>query len=358
MGTSEPAPAAAAPAAELYGSVSRPGVDCLVGEWRRPHNDLQEQAVGGGHKAIHDSATAAKVGFGMAPIHGTVHWSQFTPLLLQAFGPAWFETGSISVHFVTPVAHMQPVRAFMARPDPNKTAQQVDIWMEHVNGLVVLEGTASVGLKRGEMKTMAQRRLAGVKPVKGNLVFTRHPVGTATVGVETARIDFDDVVGPLFPFTLNQKLEIITEFHPWFSAECGDQSPWARPVLPPEALNQIMLGFAGTSEGEVWPEIPADAWLVEAVGDRTPVSLFGGCEVLMHAGPVFPGETYNITRELVGKGETPRTEFRWVRTSLWHPGTGTLVAEMLLQVVALKPSFDGYEELRAKCDAVPPPAKL
>ena len=121
-------------------SKSRPNVDCLMGEWRRPHNDLQQQSVGGGHKAIHDDATAQAAGFAGAPIHGTVHWSQFTPLLLEAFGSEWFETGSISVHFVNMVTHLQPVRAFMSRPDPNKKAQQTDIWMEHMDYRCTLHG--------------------------------------------------------------------------------------------------------------------------------------------------------------------------------------------------------------------------
>ena len=104
-------------------SLSRPGVDCLETEWRRPWNDLQDQHVGGGHKAIHDDETAAKVGFSAAPIHGTVHWSQFTPLLLKAFGKEWFETGSISVHFQNAVSHLQPVKAFMARPASSAKTQ-------------------------------------------------------------------------------------------------------------------------------------------------------------------------------------------------------------------------------------------
>lgn len=316
--------------------------------------------MGGGHKAIHDDETAAKIGFGAAPIHGTVHWSQFTPLLLQAFGRAWFETGSISVHFVTPVSHLQPVRAFLARPEPGKLAQQVDIWMEHMDGRVVLEGTASVGLKLGEMKTMAQSKIESIKPVKGSLLFVRHPVGTKTTNVETARIDFNSEVGPLFPFTLNQKLEIITEFHPWFTEEGGQLSPWGRAVLPPEALNQIMLGLAGSHEPAQWPEAPEDSWFREACGGRTPVGLFGGCEVIMHSGPVFVGEDYQITRELLGKGETPRAEFRWVRTLLSQAKTGKLVAEMSLQEMMLKASFEGYEGLRARSDAagLAPSARL
>mmetsp|Transcript_67187 Transcript_67187/g.119610 ORF Transcript_67187/g.119610 Transcript_67187/m.119610 type:complete len:346 (+) Transcript_67187:41-1078(+) len=339
-----------------YASRSRPGVSCFGGEWRRPHNDLQHQQVGGGHKAIHDDATAAKIGFGAAPIHGTVHWSQFTPLLLKAFGPSWFETGSLSVHFITPVSHMQPVRAFVAKPDPAKQAQQVEIWMEHIDGRMVLQGTASVGLKRGEMTTMVQSKIASIKPVKGNLVFQRQPVGAKTENEERAFITFDSPIGPLFPFTHSKKLEIITEYHPWFGKESGTSSPWGRPILPPESLNQIMLGVCGTTELGRFPIIPEDEWLKKEMGGRTPVGLFGGCEVIMHSGPVFPDEEYTVTREFVGKGETPRAEFRWTRALLREAKTGKLVAEMTLQDMSLKASFDGYEALRAKTDAVPTPA--
>jgi len=329
-----------------FPSAARPGANYLAGEWRRPHNDLQQQNVGGGHKAIHDDETAAKVGFGAAPIHGTVHWSQFTPLLLRVFGSVWFETGSISVHFVTPVSHLQPVRAFIMKPDLSTDNQQVDIWMEHLDGRVVLEGTASVG-KTSDRKV--QSKMKSIKPVKGDLVFVRQPVGTKTTNIETARIDFDKIIGPLFPFTHNEKLSIITEFHPWFSKEAGHSSPWGRSILPPESLNQILLGVCGSSEGASWPNA-ADQWLLEEMNGRTPVALFGGCEVVLHKGPVFVGQEYEVTRELVGKGETPRAEFNWVRSVLRLKGS--IVAEMTLQTMMLKSSFDGYEQLRAKCDAL------
>ncbi|CAE7691665.1 KIF15, partial [Symbiodinium necroappetens] len=206
------------------------------------HARAQEQQVGGGHNSIHDDSTAEQVGLKLAPIHGTVHWSQLTPLLLQAFGPAWFETGSVSVHFVNMVGHRQPVRAFIAKPDPSKSAQQLDIWMEHLDGRLVFEGTASVGLQPGEMTTMAQSKIARMKPVSGKLLFTRHDPGTRSLEPESAKIEFDKVIGPLFPFTHRRKLEIITEFHPWFSEEAGHTSPWGKPILPPESFNQIMLG--------------------------------------------------------------------------------------------------------------------
>jgi hypothetical protein len=262
----------------------------------------------------------AKVGFKAAPIHGTVHWSQFTPLLLQLFGPTWFESGSISVHFKTMVSHLQPVRAFASLPGGTSgtTAQngrfadgfnQVGIWMELWDGRVVLEGTASVGRRPSDAPaTMIETKLAEVKPVKGQLVFIRHPVGTATLppatkaDQETAQIDFAQTIGPLFPFTLTEKLDCITEYHPWFSAEHGSDSPWGRAILPPESLNQIMLGLCGTSTAAKWPKCGEDGWLEEAIGARTAVGLFGGCEVIVHNGPVFVGEKYHISRKLIAKG--------------------------------------------------------
>ena len=71
----------------------------------------------------------------------------------------------------------------------------------------------------------------------------------------------------------------------------------------------------------------------------------------MHNGPVFVGHDYEVTRELVAKGETPKTEFRWEKTTLREPGTGgKIVAEMTLQDMKLKSTFPGYSGLRAISD--------
>ena len=46
-------------------------------------------------------------------------------------------------------------------------------------------------------------------------------------------------------------------------------------------------------------------------------------------GPVFPEVEYEITRELVGKGETRGTEFNWIRTALREKGSGKLKDEVM-----------------------------
>jgi len=336
-------------------------VECYEGEWRRPVNMLQEQVVGGGHKSIHDDATAAAAGFRSgAPIHGTVHWSQLTPLLLKVFGAEWFEHGTISVSFKTIVSHLQPVKAFIEKPktimaanppSPNNSGRQVMIWMEHADGRVVFDGTASLQNKNngdGTTKiTMVEKQLQRIKPVQGKLVFVPYPVGTKTLNVEEAQINWNKIIGThLFPFTLEKKLEIITEWHPWFSKAHGKTSPWRRAILPPESLNEIMLY---TIKEAKWPTITDDSstrsGTTKHTKKRSPVGLFGGCEVKIHNGPCFVGENYYITRELIALGETPKTEFRWTKATM-KDKSGKLIAEMTLQDMMLKNTVENYESLR------------
>merc|ERR1740129_736231 len=114
----------------------------------------------------------------------------------------------------------------------------------------------------------------------------------------------------------------------------------------------MMSGKAPTR----WPQVQGEEWVAKAFGGRGPVSLFGACEVIIHDGPVFTGEQYELSRELVGKGETPRAEFNMVRTYLTEKSSGKLVAEMTLQSMMMKAGFDDYEKLRAQ--AGEPKAKL
>jgi hypothetical protein len=127
----------------------------------------------------------------------------------------------------------------------------------------------------------------------------------------------------------------------------GEHSPWGRPILPPEALNQIMFV---TSDRARWPGVDSDNYQGLPKGSQTPVGLFGGCEVKIHAGPCFVDEEYHITRELIAVGETPKTEFRWTR-AVMRDDSGKLIAEMTLQDMMLKGSVEGYHELRALADA-------
>ena len=64
----------------------------ITGPVHRPRN-LAAHIVG----SIHDDETATALGFRGGTVAGSVHMDQFPPLLLQAFGQGWIETGSLSV---------------------------------------------------------------------------------------------------------------------------------------------------------------------------------------------------------------------------------------------------------------------
>jgi len=326
-------------------SKSKPNIDCYEGEWRRPINDLQDQLDGGGNKSIHDETTAQAAGFSNgAPIHGTVHWSQLTPLLLKVYGKEWFEKGTISTSFKTVVTHLQPVKAFIEKPNrPKEIPLQVKVWMEHMDGRLVFDGTASLG--KDDDSTMIDRQLQKNKPLKGNLVFVPYKPNTKSSSIEQACITWDDkIIGKLFPFTTKEKLDVITEWHPWFSQEhfsSSEKSPWEKPILSPEALNQIML-YTWNDQVK-WPDPPYNL----LPPNETPVGMFGACEVKIHNGPVFLNKTYAISREIIATGETPRTEFRWTKTTMRDSGdSGQVIAEMTLQDMLLKNTVKGYDELR------------
>eukprot|EP01052_Picozoa_sp_SAG31_P046585 SAG31_NODE_8968_length_1355_cov_1.694268_2_plen_141_part_01 len=111
------------------------------------------------------------------------------------------------------------MKAFIERStvdNEQELSSSAEIWMEHLDGKVVLEGTAGIG---AETETEVDRQLARIKPVDGALAFIPYPVGTKTTCVEKVKLSFGKEIGPLFPFMLEKKLECITEYHPWFDPE-------------------------------------------------------------------------------------------------------------------------------------------
>src|SRR3972149_5433733 len=84
--------------------------DCLVGAWEQPRNIAAE--LGG----IHDDGTARKLGFRGAWVSRRGHPNLFRPVLIEAFGPRWFERGTISMDFRVGTLDREDVRAVVRRP--------------------------------------------------------------------------------------------------------------------------------------------------------------------------------------------------------------------------------------------------
>jgi hypothetical protein len=150
-------------------------------------------------------------------------------------------------------------------------------------------------------------------------------VGMTGARDEVVRMDPDQYIGALYPFSLNQKLAVITETSPWYSE--GVASPWGRAIIPLEMVSVLAEYSSGAAR------FPTKG---PAVG------LFADQEIRMIDGPLFVGEDYLIRREIVAIAESRRTESYWVRSRIYDAAGVVQKAEMLLNHATLKDSYAGY----------------
>ena len=315
----------------------------LCGPLRQPRQMLAEQ-VYDGHKSIHDDGMAAELGLRAGPIEGPTHFSQFDPLLHQLFGLAWFETGCLSAHYQTMVVEGEAVRAFVRLPAAGERFTR--LWAEKADGTPVLTGTASVGSAAGQGGQVSEiaQRIAKLRP-SGPLAINRElRVGQrGAANPEPVRMGFDQHMGTHYPFTLADKLRVITEPCPWYTPEGGPASPWGRAIIPIEMIS-VLLGSR------------MDAAVFRGRGPA--VGLFAGQEIPLIQGPLFVDQPYELEREIVALSESARTESVWVRTRIFDAESRGLVAEMTLNSATLKASYAPYDtEARALGRAMPTPSE-
>ncbi|MGC1507485.1 hypothetical protein [Ketobacter sp.] len=293
----------------------------LCGPLREPKQMLADQEYSG-HTSIHDDNMAEKLGFQAGPIEGPTHFSQFTPLLADIWGQAWFERGCFSAHFQNMVVEGEQVRAFVERPTPG--VNKVRAWAEKADGTVVLEASASLGPDDGE--SLLDQRMAKLRPPQQLIILSDLHVGMTGKEDEPVSMGADQNMGNLYPFSLKQKLERITENSAWFSDAAS--TPWGRAIIPLEMVS-------------VLAEYSSD---LAAFPVKQPViGLFADQEIRMIDGPLFVGEDYLIRREVVALSESKRTESYWIRTRIYDANGATLKAEMLLNHATLKHSYADYE---------------
>lgn len=291
----------------------------LSGPLRAPRQMLADQEYGG-HSSIHDDAMAEKLGFRAGPIEGPTHFSLFPPLLAQIWGQAWFERGCISAHYQNMVVEGEEVRAFAEVPTPGATRTRV--WAEKADGTPVLEASASLGPDHGQ--TLLEARMATLRRPERLLILEDLSVGMTGAEDELVRMGADQHMGALYPFSLSDKLEVITETSPWYS---GADNPWGRAIIPLEMIS--VLAEYSSRQAAFPVKGPA-------------VGLFADQEIRMIEGPLFVGETYLIRREIAALAESRRTESYWVRSRIFDATGRRQVAEMLLNHATLKDSYAGY----------------
>lgn len=278
------------------------------GPLRRPVNRSANQ-----RGSIHDDATAQKLGFRGGTVAGSIHMDQFPPMLVERFGAEWFETGSLSLQFRNATTSGEAVSVILGSPAA-EGAGQVPVRVERDDGMLVAEGTASVGEPatptylssidlRPEADPSTMRMFGALRP--GD-----------PIAEHEARVDSSS------PLRAGLR-ESITEPLDWYF---GD-SPWGGPIANPSAVVGLLWQKATRTFG---------AHSGGAVG------LFGAIEIRHHRGPVFVDRPYQVAGEIVAVGQSPKTEYVWFDTRA--SDAGGVVAAMRMQLRWMKASSSKYAD--------------
>lgn len=295
------------------------GGNVLSGDWRKPVQMLADQSYGG-HKSLHDDAEAERLGIKAGPIEGPTHFSQFDPLLREIWGDAWFEYGCFSSHFKNMVFEGEAVRAFVERPA--KGALTTKCWAEKEDGTPVLEASASIGPNFSE--TLLEARMQKLRTAESFVILSDMHVGMTGAQDELVTMTPDQHMGDLYPFTLAEKLNVITEPIEYYAA---NDTPWGGAIIPFEMVSVIGNYSNRTAKFPV---------------KQPSIGLFADLEIRMVNGPLLVGKTYRLTREIVALSQSRRVENYWIRTQFFDASSGHLKAEMLLNHGVLKASYPTY----------------
>jgi hypothetical protein len=282
----------------------------FAGPLRRSVNNASKVAG-----SIHDDATATKLGFRGGTVAGSIHLELFPPLLLKAFGPRWFERGTISMYFLNATTDREAVRAFAKEPPAGATDAQVDIWIERDDGMRVAEGTASIGSPE-EPSALLRRPLdrfdAGDLRILGGL----------KVGDQ-----FEECDAFLTKGAMADRMKVITEPLEWYTKP----SPWGAAIATPASMVQLLYS-------------QSIATLRSKLGRA--VGLFGAIELRNINGPVKVEHPYRVGGSIVALGQSPKTEYMWFETGL-NEADGKRVAEMRMLLRFMKASSPKYKDATA-----------
>ena len=272
----------------------------LLGPWVKARN-IAASRVG----SIHDDDAARKLGFRGALVSGRVHLNTFVPLLIEAFGSGWFESGTLSQDFRYATVDEEETRAVIGKPPAGGAEAQVDAFIELPDSRVVTIGSASLGLP-SEPTWLGRKDVGAYDQGPYNLV------AAVTPGDQFPRVEV--TVTP----QAAERINVGSVMLPWYK----DGSPWGPPVVSPGA----MVGALGAGCGAYLRDHRVQG-----------VAIDGATEIRNINGPVFIERPYWASGEIVARGQSPRTEYFWYDAWL-DDESGRRIAEMRLQWRCVKGS--------------------
>jgi hypothetical protein len=291
-----------------------PGPELLLGPPRI--------ALNSSSASIHDPERARALGFRGSAVGGNLHLDIFAPLLVQTYGPAWFESGALSLYFLNIVVSGERVQA--AVEGPERPGEQVGVHARSPDdpSLRICEGTASLGdhsrsaLAIRDLKTCEPDRLRLLKGVRPG-----------------QRLGRSEMTVPLAEQEAQIASEVNNEPLPWYR----EASPWGAPIASIGSTAALMFRHL-TGDGLHHHHDRISPGIGDASG------MFGAFEIAYQKGPVFVDRPYVVEGIVVGVGESPKTEYLWWdATASDH--AGEVVVRMRHLFRFIKASSPLYPEL-------------
>ncbi|MDA9064527.1 hypothetical protein OAD22_10505 [Pseudomonadales bacterium] len=264
-----------------------------------------------GAGSIHDDQTAATLGFRGGTVAADVHMNQFPPLLVKVFGQQWFERGNLSLSYKNATVDLERVKVFAIPLVPGEN--QVKVWMEREDGLLVCNGTAA--LDDHSQSELRRKDLRPCDPAELKILHQLQP------GMSLGEYDVFASTSKQFE-RYDQRL--ISDPISWYR----DGSPWGEVVAAPSTILEFLWAY---------PMQGLKPYVGESVG------LFGAIEIGFTAGPFLLNQDYHLQSHVICVGQSPQTEYVWYETTATN-AAGEIVATLRMQSRVMKASSPVYQQ--------------
>lgn len=280
-------------------------------------------ALNHSHASIHDPAQAERLGFRGSAVGGNLHLDIFAPLLVQAYGPEWFERGALSVYFLNIVVSGEPVQAVVEAPPAPGAQTRIHARRADDPAFRVCEGTASLGDHTRSELALRDRRTcddSGLRMLKG--VKAGQPLGRVQMTVRAA-----DQEAQIASGSINEPMD-------WYRGA----SPWGPPIASVGQTAALMFRLL-VGDGETHHHDRISPHIGDASG------MFGAFEIAYENGPVFVDRPYTVEGRALGVGQSPKTEYLWWDATATDE-QGRVCARMRHLLRFIKASSPLYPELQ------------
>ncbi|MEM1436630.1 MAG: hypothetical protein AAGG11_21450 [Pseudomonadota bacterium] len=254
-----------------------------------------------GSGSIHDDTTATGLGFRGGTVAGDVHMNQFVPVLLEAFGPAWWERGFLALSFRSATVDRERVRVVLA----SDGTTLADTPMQ---GVATDVTTADAQPARVEMQRddelLVSRGVAGLGPLPE---------------LDSARSRID----PAVELSILERVSAGQDLGSYAVVAAPDKQFQRYDAgLISDALPEYRQGFDG--DAARIPACPSTVveflWGPPMEGlrpfvDERAVGLFGAIDLAHEQGPLWLNQPYTVEARVLGLGASPKTELLWFEST-------------------------------------------